>query len=1056
MRTSLLFVIVVSLAAPAWAQGGFIGVYSDDTGSACNLTDNTTAVCSYYVIHSLSPATRGSRFRIESQHAGIKLGDTPVFLGTTGSSETGVSISYGACTDASEGLHVLTLNYFCQGTTPACATMEVVAGPDGLEAMDCDSPVNWVPATGWTSYINNDGSCPCDLPGNPEIGVSPPALQVALCPPEMSTQTVTISNSGASDLEFTLAVTDTDGVIPLRDVLYFTDITPDSLRVGEKALQNLGITRTLISDYSLFLTSLGHGGWDLVIFEPAPYTPMYPFPSPSPPLLPSPASAFAQHVSAGGAVIASRYYDDEFGRFMQALQVGSANSVECSPWTSHRIFRVPNVVPDTLSWSGYRYAPSLGGIPLAGYTSSPDLMQAAIVLGNNGRTVVNGMTFQYALGYDADTDGKDDIVELMENEIMLMLEPWITATTASGTVAPDSSVDIDVVFNAPRWLTPGAHDAQVRITSNDPARPEVIIAAQLDVPVRPLPGVSPLALTDTIPPDSVSIHSLTLTNGGPCDVAFGIAVRHGWPGTYAASRIQASTIEGVDAAVSAMRARSGIYEGPLRRAGRRFLDGKTVDEMIDRPGGVAETYLPPHTAPGPNVAVLAGGDPGDVHDRLAETLKFQSVTYIDVMLVTPALSELQAFDGVVVWWDYPYQDAVALGNNLADYVDGGGGVLLAVPETAGETGSYLGGRWETGEYFIIDRSDFQTGQATLGTILDAGHPIMAGVDSLDGGAFSFRPSSTALTTDATLVATWSDGMPLVAARHNGGVRRADLGYFLHSGTYGWQSDTDGGVLMANALEWVSGYGERWLSLSATTGNLGAGSGVGIDVVLDATGLDVGSYLADIVVDDNDPDTPVTVIPVELIVGNKVAVLIQSFFARPAGAGIELSWEILTDENILGHRVYRSAGADDDLGLLNTDHLIPASARAYLDEDVEPGQTYRYVLGVVRDDGTELRSPVETASTRSYALELRQNYPNPFNPVTTISFSLPRRAPVNLSLYAADGSKVRTLVDQVLPGGICEAQWDGTDDRGNAVSSGVYFYRLTVGNHSLARKMVYVK
>jgi flagellar hook assembly protein FlgD len=94
--------------------------------------------------------------------------------------------------------------------------------------------------------------------------------------------------------------------------------------------------------------------------------------------------------------------------------------------------------------------------------------------------------------------------------------------------------------------------------------------------------------------------------------------------------------------------------------------------------------------------------------------------------------------------------------------------------------------------------------------------------------------------------------------------------------------------------------------------------------------------------------------------------------------------------------------------------------------------------------------------RSYALELHQNYPNPFNPTTTITFTLPRETPVNLSLYALDGTRVRTLIDRVLPAGSRDAFWDGTDDHGNPVSSGVYFCRLRAGKRALARKMVYLK
>ncbi|MBD3402666.1 T9SS type A sorting domain-containing protein [candidate division GN15 bacterium] len=86
-------------------------------------------------------------------------------------------------------------------------------------------------------------------------------------------------------------------------------------------------------------------------------------------------------------------------------------------------------------------------------------------------------------------------------------------------------------------------------------------------------------------------------------------------------------------------------------------------------------------------------------------------------------------------------------------------------------------------------------------------------------------------------------------------------------------------------------------------------------------------------------------------------------------------------------------------------------------------------------------------------ELVQNYPNPFNPTTTISFTLPQKASVELTVYNVLGRKVSTLLSKDLPAGTHTVGWNGTDSHGEAVSSGVYFYRLTAGEAVLSRKMV---
>jgi hypothetical protein len=91
------------------------------------------------------------------------------------------------------------------------------------------------------------------------------------------------------------------------------------------------------------------------------------------------------------------------------------------------------------------------------------------------------------------------------------------------------------------------------------------------------------------------------------------------------------------------------------------------------------------------------------------------------------------------------------------------------------------------------------------------------------------------------------------------------------------------------------------------------------------------------------------------------------------------------------------------------------------------------------------------------LKLCQNYPNPFNPKTTIKFALPRESLVNLNIYDVRGRLVRSLISaKQMEATFHESVWDGKDLGGNAVSSGVYFYRLTADTKVLTKKMVLLK
>ena len=92
----------------------------------------------------------------------------------------------------------------------------------------------------------------------------------------------------------------------------------------------------------------------------------------------------------------------------------------------------------------------------------------------------------------------------------------------------------------------------------------------------------------------------------------------------------------------------------------------------------------------------------------------------------------------------------------------------------------------------------------------------------------------------------------------------------------------------------------------------------------------------------------------------------------------------------------------------------------------------------------------------YRTMLYQNFPNPFNPSTTIRYYLPADDRVALEIFDAAGRVMARLVDGEQPSGQYSIRWSGRDARGNLVPSGVYFYRLKVGKHSLTRKMILLR
>ncbi|MCI0622067.1 MAG: FG-GAP-like repeat-containing protein, partial [Acidobacteria bacterium] len=88
--------------------------------------------------------------------------------------------------------------------------------------------------------------------------------------------------------------------------------------------------------------------------------------------------------------------------------------------------------------------------------------------------------------------------------------------------------------------------------------------------------------------------------------------------------------------------------------------------------------------------------------------------------------------------------------------------------------------------------------------------------------------------------------------------------------------------------------------------------------------------------------------------------------------------------------------------------------------------------------------------------LEQNFPNPFNPTTTIRYEITKPGRVSLKVYNLLGQEIKTLVDAHRPAGSHTVTWDGRDDRGRQVGSGVYFYKLQTAGSTSVKKMIFLK
>lgn len=213
----------------------------------------------------------------------------------------------------------------------------------------------------------------------------------------------------------------------------------------------------------------------------------------------------------------------------------------------------------------------------------------------------------------------------------------------------------------------------------------------------------------------------------------------------------------------------------------------------------------------PKVAILYGNpEYADVQAKLVSTGFFSQVDLISLRTATPTLSLLKQYNAVFIYTDSSaYTNPAEWGNALADYVDAGGGVVMAGFVFVPPDGSMgIDGRIRTDGYLPFTQ-DPQSSGYNLTLVGDVpADPLLNGVNSFDGGTRSFH-CTVSLTSGATLIAHWSNDYPLIATKQGTAGRVAGLNFFPISSDVRedlWASSTDGAHMMANALVWVASTG----------------------------------------------------------------------------------------------------------------------------------------------------------------------------------------------------------------------------------------------------------
>ncbi|KAA3606498.1 MAG: T9SS C-terminal target domain-containing protein [Calditrichaeota bacterium] len=190
----------------------------------------------------------------------------------------------------------------------------------------------------------------------------------------------------------------------------------------------------------------------------------------------------------------------------------------------------------------------------------------------------------------------------------------------------------------------------------------------------------------------------------------------------------------------------------------------------------------------------------------------------------------------------------------------------------------------------------------------------------------------------------------------------------------------------------------------------------------------------------------------------------------------LSWGTESEVDNIGFEIYRRDSDNSEFSLIasyRTHEVLKGAGNSslpidysFVDDNVVVGKTYTYKLVDVDADLFETAHEVVSLTidySKATVIDrfvLRQNYPNPFNPETTISFEVPNvtssMSRVEISIFNIKGQVVRNLVNQAYSGGLHSVVWDGKDNSGKSLASGVYFFKLRTNDNQLTRKMLLLK
>jgi hypothetical protein len=631
---------------------------------------------------------------------------------------------------------------------------------------------------------------------------------------------------------------------------------------------------------------------------------------------------------------------------------------------------------------------------------------------------------------------------------------WTSLAPASGTVGRGASMDVVVQFTAAGLLPDGDHQANIRISSNDPETPEIVVPASVHVASAADISLSRNLLDygqrflgatvkDTLVVSNFGTQALHVTGIASSRPQYTVDVSDFTLAPDAHRNVVVTFATGATGAFPATL--TVISDDPDESAVIVTLEGQSVEPpaMLVSPRSMSGVF-PPGAQATRNLLVTNSGESDLSYHVEIENLDGSPSPGIKP---EPRRESLQATRREIMpAQDNPHSDASAVSYS-------GKRSRLRHVEIPSMHPSLLSAA-PTLKVLILHSAFVSEIRALLMTF-----PDIATVDEFNA-AVATPALTTLLQYDAVLLII---DFPLQDTNAAGDV----LADYVEQG---------GGVVMTLA-SFITGFevGGRFITdgyypLSPGTGPEGSAGLAGYDPahpIMAGVQLVFGDLLGNTILEpgaqwvanwDNDVPFIATqgerIAAINVYVGDggywfgDIPLILHNALSWAAGAG----W--LRAEPAQG--VVAAHSSANIALVFDTNGVLEGSYSVNLRVAGNDPRTPEVMVPINLLVDSTLVTAVNDPGAIPARYALLPNRPNPFNPTTTIAYDLPSSARVRLVIYDVSGKQVKNLVSTTKPAGRHSAVWDGRNDASELVASGVYFYRLMAGDFVQTKKMVLLK